>query len=311
MLAWFLAQNKFWLIERIVHSIVLAPLLYAFYMAQQKIKTHANVLTAHETWYLAASMLHIGIQLTHYFVYSSAILYYAASTVLFIQIVCLNDMFVPHMADLPDQLRTYIEQGCKYAIIFLLIYGVYEVLQINSPNQCGQNLMYITIPLYFVIAGFTAAELLYILKKKNDEMAGIIDVRLSALAGQTDADANARSRSLNSIKKQKVFFSHLLYVIVVGYVLNSALYYKKLKKVHAKTVKCVDLFADKNVVFLTLFSVLEVCGANALNVFVFYYYYWVRKYEFSLDMSRASYSEAFEGFRSMLLTEPPKHHDMV
>ena len=304
MLAWFIARNKFWFIESFVYTLLLLPLTYLYYTAYNRVKHQKDTgLTANERWFLTTSFVHVCTQLFYHFIYPFSILYYIVTTIFFIEIICLNDTFTVHLNHLSEKLRGYIEQGCKYAILFFLIYGVYAILQIHSANQCGQNLMYITLPIYLALTAFTVAEIGYIIKKKNDDINDIINIRLSVLGKENEAEIDYRRQNVNKLKMQKVFFTHLLITIVVAYLINSVLYYQKFRLIHTKEATCATLFENKHTIFMVLFSILEAFGTNVLNCFVFYYYYWIRRQEFSFVDSKVSFSEGYEGLRSIMLLE--------
>jgi len=304
MISWFIAWNKFWFIERFIHTLLLSGLLYLYCQAYTSVRKHKeNILSANEKWFLTTSAIHISLQFVYHFVYPFSMIYFASNTVFFIEIICLNDTFISHLGHLPENIKSHIEQGCKYAILFFIIYGIYAILQIHSANQCGQNLMYITLPIYLVLVSFTCAEIGYIIKKKNEDINDIISTRLSVLTGQNERDIDYRAHNLNVLKGHKVFFIHLLLVLVVGFFINSILYFQKLRLVHSKTVACSALFENKHIIFMILFSLLEAVGTNALNGFIFYYYFWVRRHEFYHMDNKVSFSEAYEGLRSIMLLE--------
>ena len=111
------------------------------------------------------------------------------------------------------------------------------------------------------------------------------------------------------LRQQKLFFIKLTYAVVLGYLLNTVLGLYKLIPVYYEENTCKGIFEDKSLAFLIVFSVLEFVGLNLLNAFVYYQYYWIKRYEFNQPDEDALLVDAYDNDRSEYIREKIEDDD--
>ena len=171
MFALISSQNVFELVERITCSTLCALALLMYFIAYKRVSAHqSQILKDTDRWYLVISAIHLLFQLTYYFLIGSTFFLYYAFIILYIELLCLNDTFTPHLENISNRIKSIIENIAKYGIPALMIFGVVLVLQIDSDNQCGQNSLPVNLSLYSALTLLTTVELVYIAWKKSSKL---------------------------------------------------------------------------------------------------------------------------------------------
>lgn len=298
------SPNQFWFIERITFTVLTTSTLVAFFAAYKRIASYKEqILKDTERWYLVLSAVHLIFQFIYNFVIGSTFFLYFAYVILYIELLCINDTFTTHLEGVSNNLKGYIETITKYGTLTVLVFGIVLVLQIESNNQCGQNLLTVNLSIYTAITIFTAAELVFIVKKKNQKLNRMTEDRSYNMSNDLKEELQAKQDGVKSLMHYKLFFIKLTYVVTFGYFINAVLYSIKLMPVAYENKRCNDLFESKPAIFSFFFSISEFLGLNLLNLFVYYQYYWIRRHEFSLSDEKVILNEVFDNDRSGYIRE--------
>lgn len=304
MFAILKSPNEFWLIERIIFTVLTGLTLAAYFSAYKRITSHKEqILRDTERWYLVISAIHLIFQFIYNFLIGSTFFLYFAYIVLYIELLCITDTFTTHLEGLSNSLKGYIETITKYGTLAMLVFGVVLVLQIESNNQCGQNMFAISMSIYTAITVFTAAELVYIVRKKSQKLNRMTEDRSYNMGNDFGEELQVKQEGIRSLGQYKTFFIKLTYVVVFGYLLNVILNSYKLIPVAHENQRCDDIFGNRSFVFSVLFSIIEFIGFNLLNIFLFHQYYWIRRDEFVLPDEKTMLNEVYDNDRSGYIRE--------
>jgi len=299
MFAIFGSPNEFWFIERITFTSLTSLALLLYFSAYKRISAHKDqILKDTERWYLILSTIHLIFQFIYNCLIGSSFFLYFAYIILYIELLCINDTFTTHLEGFSANMKGYIETITKYGTLVMLIFGVVLVLQIESDNQCGQNLLSVNVSVYSVITIFTTAELAYIAWKKSQKLSKMSEDRSYNMDNELGEEMQMKQDGIRLMRQYKMFFIKLTYVVVFGYLLNTALNLYKLIPVAYENQQCDDVFSDKSAVFSVIFSIIEFFGLNLLNIFVYFEYYWSKRNEFSPANEQAILTDVYDNDRS-------------
>lgn len=299
MFAIIASPNAFWVYERLILSVLTGSAILCFFYAYKKIISNKEtILKDTERWYLVLSAVHLIFQFIYNFLLPSTFFLYFAYVILYIELLCINDTFTNHLEGLSNNFKGWIETLTKYGTLGVLVFGIILVLEIDSDNQCGQNLFTLNLGFYTLLTICTAIELFYIIKMKSQKLERLSEQRSYDMGNGLGDELSAKYEGAISIRQYKIFFIKLLYVIVIGYLINSILFIYKLKPVAFGNVTCNKLFDNRSATFSIMFSVVEFIGFNLLNLFVFHQYFWIKRHEFNIHDEKVMLNEVYDDNRS-------------
>lgn len=298
------SPNAFWVYERLIFSLLTGLTLLAYFYAYKKITAHQEkLLKDTERWYLVLSTFHLIFQFIYNFVIESTFFLYFAQVILYIELLCINDTFTFHLEGLSENIKGWIETVTVYGTVGVLVFGVVLVLEIESDNQCGQNLFILNLVVYTLLSIFTTAELLYIVRKKNQKLNKLAEQRSYDMDNELVQEFHIKQEGLKSTRQFKLFFVKLSYIVIIGYLINASLFIYKLSPVVFGNVRCNNLFENRQSLFSVIFSVFEFFGFNLLNLFIYYEYFWVKRQEFNPPDEKLILNEVYDNNRSSYIRD--------
>ena len=302
MLTLIFSENSFWLINHFIFTILTGGGLFFLSIIKAKFDILSpNIAEKYKECrlFLPIIAIHIFLQFFYNFIYNFSFVDFIGRFVFYFLILHINIYFLSGAKNISSDLKTKLEKGRDFFTVFTLFICFLSILNGQSSNSCGQSLLPIFTLVDILLGALTCFNAFNSFKLTGKEIDMLIE---SIEKGEMEGEEYTE-KSLMNLTENRLLHVHFGLSGFLSCFVYSVLFYIKIKGVDSGKDTCSNLFAEKSVFFKFLFSFLEVLCLNALNLFVFYDYYFKNRKEFEPQISfeNRMTEEVFENSRSAMI----------